>query len=366
MSALEQIPGSFILDGTTCDRKELTYLCRTWSEDPSIPGWRREMAGFILWFLDPAFTFLVQETSGTTGPPKKFTLRKEQMIRSALRTLKTLDLHPGKRVLHCLPMAYIAGKMMVVRAMVGGLDLVPVEPSGRPLRDLDQEIDLSAMVPMQLYESIEKGDPVGRIDRLLVGGGELSADLRRRLALIHRPVVFESFAMTETYTHFALRQVNGRKPDKRFRGMEGVSLALDERGCLIVEVDGVTDGPLVTNDLVELEREGREFLWLGRHDNLISSGGIKIVPEQLEQQIEKILGCECLILPEPDPRLGQQLVLILEEEGPSSDPMHVVELLRKKLHPYQVPKRIIRVDALPRNRNLKPDRLAALRLVERE
>ena len=121
---------------------------------------------------------------------------------------------------------------------------------------------------------------------------------------------------------------------------------------------------MVTNDLVELDPRGKTFQWLGRYDNLISSGGIKIVPEQLELQIKQILGNECLILPEPDRRLGQQLVLILEKGETTMDPVNVLELLRERLHPFQVPKRIINVDFIPRNRSLKLDRKAALRLIE--
>jgi O-succinylbenzoic acid--CoA ligase len=285
------------------------------------------------------------------------------MIGSARKTLSFFDLQPGDRALLCLPIRYIAGKMMVVRALVGGLDLVTVEPSGRPLKEVKGTFSFGAMVPLQVHESLKHGDELGCIGELIVGGGELHPELRKKMAFMERPALYESFAMTETYTHFALKRINGSSPDSLFCLMEGVRASQDERGCLVVEVEGVTGGPVTTNDLVEMDPSGKAFRWLGRLDHVISSGGIKIIPEILEQKISNCLGLECLVLPEPDVSLGSRLLLMVE--SPDRDPPEKkwLSLLRKDLMDHEIPKRIVTVLHIPRNASYKPDRRAALTLI---
>jgi O-succinylbenzoic acid--CoA ligase len=174
--------------------------------------------------------------------------------------------------------------------------------------------------------------------------------------------VYESFGMTETYTHFALKRINGPDPDSCFKLMEGVRVGLDQRGCLEVEVSGITRGAILTNDLVEITGSGEGFTWLGRFDNIINTGGIKIIPELLEEQIGKILGKECLVLAEPDRKLGNRLVLMVEFPG---DPplKEWMNRLRPVLSNYELPRRILAVQALPRNASMKPDRTRALNLL---
>jgi O-succinylbenzoic acid--CoA ligase len=360
---MKQLPGKILVEGETFTPESLQVHCREESGNDSLPAWRRELMAFMDWFLDPDSDELMQGTSGTTGAPGRILLERDRMICSAERTIRTFGLKKGDRVLLCLPIRYIAGKMMVVRALAGGLDLVLAEPSGRPLEGFSGQVAFGAMVPFQLYESLEHGDPLQSIGKLLVGGGELHPELRNRLQYLDTPLVYESFAMTETYTHFALRRINGKKPDEAFRLLEGVEIDTDERGCLVVDVAGVTRGAVVTNDLVEVGESGREFRWLGRYDNLISSAGVKIIPEVLEEQISHIIGYPCLVLPEPDTRLGQRLVLLVESDKGETVKEVWDRSLRSLLPPYQVPKRIVVVPSLTRNSSFKPDRREAVKLL---
>ena len=176
---------------------------------------------------------------------------------------------------------------------------------------------------------------------------------------MEHPELFESFAMTETYTHVAIRRVNGPGQDRFFRLLNGVSAKRDARGCLVVEVEGVTQGPVVTSDLVELTEDGKGFLWLGRADHLISTGGIKVIPEVLEQKIGSLLGVECLVLPEPDRKLGQRLVLVTAFSGNIPPLSQWMASMKRSLPGYEVPKRIVVVPGLPRNASFKPDRFSA-------
>jgi O-succinylbenzoic acid--CoA ligase len=282
------------------------------------------------------------------------------MEASARNTLDFFRLRPGDRALLCLPVDYVAGKMMVVRALAGGLDLLLREPAGRPLKNVRDTADFAAMVPLQVHNSMEAGDRLSLISTLLVGGGEIHPVLLEKLVALERPVVYESFAMTETYSHFALRRVNGPVPELEFRLLEGVEIRADDRGCLVVDVPGVTGGPVVSRDLVEIAADSRSFRWLGRHDNVINTGGIKVLPELLEQRIRALIGKECLLLPLPDPKLGQKMVLLVEAPGPVRE---WEALLRDKLAPYEVPRQILTTGRIPRNASFKPDRTAARKLI---
>lgn len=350
---------NFQLDGRSFKGDQLLEYCRHEAGEKTCPAWKKEVLDFISLFLDPSGGEIIQKTSGTTGDPGKHILQRQALILSAERTLNFFQLAPGDRVLLCLPVRYVAGKLMVVRALVGGLNLILSEPSGRPLTHLREPLAFAAMVPLQVHESLLHGENFSGISNLLVGGGKLSYSSVRQLALQDHCAVYESFGMTETYTHFALKRMNGPKPDRGFRLLDGVRISRDERKCLVVEVEGITDGPLSTNDLVDIDPSGSMFKWLGRYDYVINSGGIKIIPELLEQQIRIVIKHNCLILPEADDRLGYRLVLLVEtpdEKPPLSD---WLKALQSILPSYELPKRILTCKEIPRNHSLKMDRQAA-------
>lgn len=356
--SLMNYPDEFFLDGKTYSQNGLKDFCTESLRDSSTPGWKKEVLSFMDLFLNPTKGRVFQETSGTTGEPRVYELHQKSMICSAQRTLKYFNLRPGHRLLLCLPVKYIAGKLMVIRALVGGLDLVMVEPSSRPLLGFDNSITLGAMVPLQVFETLKHKDPFWKIEKLIVGGGALHPSTKKDLQKVECPEVFESFAMTETYTHFALKKVNGKQKEREFKLLEGVIISQDNRGCLQVEVPGVTTGLISTNDLVKINASGNGFKWLGRIDNVINSGGIKIVPELLEEKLQELLGFHCLILQEEDIKLGERLVLMIEG-AENAQREGWTALLQEHLSPYEIPKRIVLIKKLPRNRNLKPDRKAA-------
>lgn len=355
-----EIKEPILLEGKAYSIINLLDHCAEQALDPAVPPWRKEVLAFMSLFLDEGDEAIIQLSSGTTGDPKSYTLSREAMMNSAKKTLGFFGLRKGEKALLCLPVSYIAGKMMVVRALLGGLDLILQEPSSRPLMEAVEDIAFAATVPMQVEESLRQGDPLDRISRLLIGGGELHPETRKKLSSLNTPELYESFGMTETCTHFALRRINGPVPDPFFRILEGVRIGTDPRGCLEVEVPGVTRAPVQTNDLVEINEQGDGFTWLGRFDNMINTGGIKIIPELLEEQVRESLGHECLILQEPDRKLGNKLVLMIEYNGEYPPLDAWMKQLRNSLSGYEIPKRIVTVKVLPRNRSMKPDRTRAL------
>jgi O-succinylbenzoic acid--CoA ligase len=361
---MKNLNETFQLDGRSFTGEQLLDFCSLEVKKSDYPAWKKEVLEFINLFLDPSLGDIFQKTSGTTGDPGTHVLNRQGLVNSARRTLDFFKLAPGDRVLHCLPMRYVAGKLMVVRALVGGLKLVLIEPSGRPLRGLGEPLAFAAMVPLQVHESLVYGDDFSKISTLLIGGGKLSYTSVRQLARQDFCAIYESFGMTETYTHFALKRMNGPKPDKGFRILDGVRISRDERKCLVVEVRGITDGPVSTNDLVEIDPSGKLFKWLGRYDHVINSGGIKIIPELLEQQIRIVIKQPCLILSEHDDRLGSRLVLLVETPDENPPLEDWLEALKAILPSYELPKRILGTKEIPRNHSMKMDRRAAQKLLK--
>jgi len=306
------------------------------------------------------------KTSGSTGEPKDFILRRELMIESAELTGETFNLSKGDTLLCCLDMGYIAGLMMAVRALVLDCNLYVVEASGNPLQDIDknQKLDFAAFVPLQLEkiieETLEKLQLLNQMKAILVGGGPVSQKLENLLQKITAPV-YHTYSMTETYTHIAIRQLNVN-PSPFYYPLEGVKISQDERGCLCVS-SPVTEGELlITNDLIELNPDG-SFLWLGRADNIINSGGIKVQAEKIESAAEAALkkmgieGLAVMAVGLPDEKLGQKIVLLVESDMQGGAlKLSILAELKKNLPRYEVPKDVMLIPQFERTRTGKLQR----------
>ncbi len=311
-------------------------------------------------FLDewnnPSPTVLVH-TSGSTGKPKPMLVEKRRMEASARITCRFLGLHEGDTALLCMPLDYIAGKMMVVRALTCGLRLVSTEPKGTP--EWDGFIDFAAMVPLQVYNLLN--DPAGRqrlrqIRHLIIGGGAIDDTLARQLADFPHHV-WSTYGMTETLSHIALRRLNGPDASDWYTPFDGVTLSLTDDGCLVINAPAVHDGPLVTNDIAECNATQR-FRILGRKDNVICSGGIKIQIEEVERRLRPHLHVPYIITKAPDEKLGEQVVLLTESKAVGD----VLAACRLHLPKYWVPRRILSVDRLPLTETGKPARREAERM----
>lgn len=238
------------------------------------------------WFSDaPSVRF---RTSGSTGPPREIAFTKEKIIENAMVSLQTFGLHAGDTALVGLGTRYVAGAMMVLRALVGDLKIVATEPASNPLAavNLSSPIDAMAVVPYQLESMLSAGfaDRLRQVRVVLTGGAPVNGLLRKEILAQLSGNVFITYGMTETLTHVAIDHVTSS--EEAFVPLPGVNIDVDERGCLVVR-SPVTSGTVVTNDLVEL-LPGLGFRWLGRADNVINSGGIKIIPERMEKELAEI------------------------------------------------------------------------------
>ncbi len=311
-------------------------------------------------------------TSGSTGKPKPMWVEKEKMLNSARVTCDFLGLKPGDTALLCMPLDYIAGKMVVARAIERHLRLVSVKPSGHPLASADAAT-FAAMVPLQVYNSLkvaEERAKLMQIKHLIIGGGAIDAELARELQSFPNHV-WSTYGMTETLSHIALRRLNGDAASQWYTPFDGVEISKDEDDCLVIDAPLVHDGVLKTNDRVELRTDNltgkRQFRILGRKDNVIDSGGIKIQIEDVENRLRPCLPMPFMITKMPDRKFGEVVVLLYEGDSVSidnlsSDRLH--DLCAKALPAYWVPKHFVNVDHLPMTATGKPARAEAERMAE--
>ncbi len=301
-------------------------------------------------------------TSGSTGRPTRIQVEKSRMRHSAALTMRTLGLNKGGTALLCMPLQYIGGKMMVVRALEWGMQLIAVEPSGHPLSDIDQPITLAAMVPMQVWNSLQVPEERKRlqgIQHLLIGGGAINEQLAAAL----RPftnAVWSTYGMTETVSHIALRRLSGPKASEWYTPMEGINVSLHPlTDALVIDAPQLTTSALFTHDIARFNDQG-QFRILGRTDNTICSGGVKIQTEEMETLLCQSLGDTIMVTSRPDEKFGEALVLLTTRP---IDKAYLQSLLAQ--HPYWYPKNIIVVAGLPRTGNGKPDRFHAKEIARR-
>jgi O-succinylbenzoic acid--CoA ligase len=258
---------------------------------------------------------LILQTSGSTGKPKSISMKKEWMENSAQLTENTFGLKKGDSALLCMSIKHVAGKMMVVRALELALDLKVVEPSSSPLKDIDDQIDFAAMVPLQLENS---SNDLDKVKTLIVGGGQVSLQLIKKLQNISTQI-YETYGMTETLTHVAIKPLNGPNKSDIFSALDGIHFEIDERDCLVINAPMLSPESIVTNDIIELIND-ISFRWLGRFDNVINSGGVKIIPEVVEAKLASVISNQrFFIAGETNNKLGERVVLFVEgDEMPIS------------------------------------------------
>ena len=226
--------------------------------------------------------FISVETSGSTGTPKTLLVEKEKMIASARMTCQFLRLKPHDKALLCMSLKHIGAKMMVVRSLIANLDLLVTPPSKNPLADITEPLNFVAMVPLQVYNSMQNPteyERLKRIEKLIIGGGQIDEKMEAELKNFPNEV-WSTYGMTETLSHIAMRRINGTAASQWYQPLPGINISTQTDGCLIIDAPHLSKESIVTNDIVEINANN-EFKILGRKDNVINSGGIKIQIEFL-------------------------------------------------------------------------------------
>ena len=312
---------------------------------------------------------LLVHTSGSTGKPKPLWVEKQRMLNSARITCDFLGLKAGDTTLLCMPLDYIAGKMVVVRSIERNLRLLSVTPSGHPLSDnslseagiSNEDITFAAMVPLQVYNSLQipkERERLRQIRHLIIGGGAIDDKLSATLQDFPN-AVWSTYGMTETLSHIALRRLNGPEANEWYKPFDGVKVWLNEEGCLVIDAPAVCSHPLVTNDRAEIRPTNTKgglntpcFHILGRKDNVIDSGGIKIQIEEVEHLLKSSLTADFAITSCPDERFGEAVVLLTTQ----GDTNAVRTLCQQHLPKFWQPRFIFHVPTLPQTGNGKPAR----------
>lgn len=332
---------------------------------------------FLQEWDSPSETLLVH-TSGSTGKPKPMWVEKQRMLNSAHITCDFLGLRPGDSALLCMSLDYIAGKMMVVRSIERKLRLFSVKPSGHPLSDeslakmVEMDFDFVAMVPMQVYNTLQvpqERERLSRIKHLIIGGGAIDDALAEELRSLPG-AVWSTYGMTETLSHIALRRLNGEEASEWYQPFDSVGVSLNSDGCLVIDAPLVCSEPLVTNDIAEIKQQETSshssdassslktssphvlFRIKGRKDNVICSGGIKIQIEEVENLLRQHLDAPFLLAKKKDEKFGEIAVLVTE----SGDLEGVEAICRQVLPKYWVPRQYLHFDQLPMTETGKPKR----------
>ena len=313
-------------------------ICRT--RDEVLAAATPQVADFLDEWFSPT-DFVWGHTSGSTGTPKPLKLLKRDMEESARLTLDFFGITSGTTMLLCLSPDYIAGKMMIVRALLSGADLLVVSPSSLPFSTIDEPVDFAALVPAQVVESLRDDTQRERLSRtgsLIIGGAPLSPAAEARLSEL--PVhAYATYGMTETVSHVALRCIGDSSMS--YRALGNITFTVDERDCLVIHTPHFAVKQFVTNDVVSLADE-RTFRWIGRYDHVINSGGVKIFPERVEQKIAALFTRRFFIIACADEKWGECVALAIEGDPlPWADEVALLARIRAAVDRYEVPRRVV-------------------------
>ena len=301
-------------------------------------------------------------TSGSTGRPKPMLVDKSRMAASARATCRFLGLREGDTALLCMPVDFIAGKMVVVRSIVWGLHLIHVEPCGHPLKELKEPPVFAAMVPLQVYNSMQdehERQLLRGIKHLIIGGGAVEDVLEGQLRDFPN-AVWSTYGMTETLSHIAMRRLNGNEASTWYTPFDNVKVSTNADGCLVIDAPKVCPSTLTTNDIAEINDDGRHFKIIGRKDNVICSGGLKLHIEEIEQTLRPHIDTPFMITKRKDRQFGEVVVMLTTATDTSS----IAKICEEYLPRYSRPKAIITVKKIPMTATGKPARAEAMRMVE--
>ncbi len=304
----------FKLNGVNYNQEDIREIAYSFIKEGL--HYEEAIGDFLLDWLDDK-SYIKVKSTGTTGKPKVIKIDKQVMVNSSIFTGNFFNLKPGDKALHCLPAKFIAGKMMLVRAMILGLELDLVEPASQPVFNTKRQYDFAAMLPIQLQNSLNR---ITNFKNIIIGSVKASNQLIEAIQGLPAHV-YETFGMTETATHIALRPLNNFEAEHKttalgksiFKTLPDISISQDNRDCLVIESGHLSKHPIVTNDLVKLYSKD-QFEWLGRYDNVINSGGVKIFPETIEEKLHDKIKQRFFIASEKDEKFGEKIILILEGE----------------------------------------------------
>lgn len=302
-------------------------------------SWILDIQSFLKEYSNDKESIIVN-TSGSTGNPKAIKLPKSSFLISAGITNSYFDLN-NKTALLCLPSKYIAGKLMIVRAIIGDMDLILEAPSSAPLDATYLSIDFVAMTPFQLNNVIvQKPGVLNSVKTIILGGGPVSKALMHQIQSIN-PQCYHTYGMTETLTHIAIKKLNDSASSQHFEVLDGFEISQDHRDCIVIQADHIYEGEVTTNDIVEII-DPKSFKWLGRFDNVINTGGIKVYPEVIESKIQETMDVPFFVIGIEDDQLGQSVAICIESVH--MDKEDLLKQIESRLDKFEIPRSFLFFD----------------------
>jgi O-succinylbenzoic acid--CoA ligase len=322
----------FIIKDITYSVEDLKTACLKPLDKEALEDWEYNFWNFINQWFKASEESIEIKTSGSTGVPKKISHRKEYMIASAQMTCDFFKLNKTKTALLCITITSVGGMMMIVRSLVSGMNLIIQKPSSNPLFNLNQKIDFVAMVPLQVQKSLaESKTKWSLVKEVIIGGGKVSDSLEKIL-IQNNITAYNTFGMTETISHVALKKMGS---NQIFKGLKSCSFTVNENNCLIINAPLIGVKNLQTNDIVN-RIDSTQFDWLGRMDNAIETGGIKVLPEKLEEKIAHLISTRFFLSSVSDKLLNNKLILLIEGVQTDFSLLDLNEYLSK----YERPKAV--------------------------
>ena len=347
----DKIHLKFKLNGRYYDAQDLNEVAYCFIKEGE-PHQKR-LGDFLQSWLDNN-DYVEVQTSGSIGVPKKIKIKKQAMVNSAIATGNAFNLRPGDSLLHCLPFNFISGRMMLVRAMILGLELDVVPPKIIPVFDLDKTYDFAAMIPLQAQNSLPN---LHHFKALIIGGAASPHQLLEDIQDIDTQC-YSTYGMTETVSHIAFRPLNGPNKTEFYKAMPNVKVSTNAQDCLVLEADYLFDGALETNDVAIMHSEN-EFKLIGRIDNVINSGGLKLFAEQIEKHLTSEISERFFVAGQADEKLGERLILVIEgKEKPIDSNIY------RELQKNEIPKEVYFIDKFVETPNRKIQRKKTLELLK--
>ncbi|QIJ90404.1 O-succinylbenzoic acid--CoA ligase [Mesoflavibacter sp. HG96] len=354
------IHNRFKLNGTHYNFEDLKEVAYSLVKEGQ--PFEKEIGQFLLDWQDQN-DFIIVKTSGSTGQPKAIKINKQAMVHSAIATGDFFSLEPGNTALMCLPANYIAGKMMLVRALILGLEIEVIEPKTNPIFDNEVHYDFCAMIPIQVQKAIQRLD---HINTLIIGGASVNYQLKEKLQNL-KVNAYETYGMTETITHIAVKKLNNFNADKDcstvetsyFETLPNIKISQNKSQCLVIDAPKMLEETIETNDVVKLH-SATTFEWLGRKDNVINSGGVKLFPEQIETKLQPQIASRFFISKENNDKFGEQVILVVEDKDFNLKPSDL-----KDLSKLEMPKNIYTVDKFIETSSGKINRGKTLQLLQK-
>ncbi len=300
--------------------------------------------------------FISAKSSGSTGKPKEIKLKKEYLTSSARMTGAFFNYRPHQTILLSLSIDTIGGKMIVIRALIHNMHIIVIEPGKNPLSHINTYIDFVSLVPYQLKHIIsDTPSKLNLISTILLGGAPVSYELKQKIQTLN-PEFFESFGMTETMSHIALK--NLKSGNTYFTTLEGINISINTNHQLIINAEKLGIKELQTTDEINIISP-TSFEWIGRTDFAINSGGFKFHPELIEKKIEPDIQLPFFIHKEPDVNLGERIICCIEGRFDNNICNDLNYIFINKLDRYEIPKEIYFIKSFTYTNSNKINRLSS-------